>query len=478
MAIFKTSDSLTGISGKIGGQSLSKQTQYNTIRNISQPAKFPTTLQARQRFNTSSITGTWRTLTPSQKQDYADTAFNYTYLNAFDIPITRTRFGVFNFIAQNLLLLGSGPLADAPVYIPVEIPVISVFDVSPTELIIQGSNVSSSYLYPLFVQVNLNPGQKGIGRQLRHVGNLTSAQLAANVDILPMILNYFSGGLNSSFLSFGVGTINQTTGNRAPDLNLITVELSTVLPCWNYIATFPFVTRQLFNALITPDGSKFTSIVWGAPGQYYVYDMLVPFDITSLANPQIVSLGNRWIQSAHFVDNGNILVVRRHNFNDIRTYDCTTPYSVIGATIRQEVPLAGFLSRMSPDGLKLINISGTVTSEWLMTTPFDLTTLTFVQDTSVITPVTSLFVSPDGRFLLTSRNVQLWSNYRLNVPWSLSSITPIVVNLNAISIIPQNNFPGICFSEDGKFLYQPIYQVNGGIVQTELCVPFTLPSSL
>lgn len=225
MAIFKPGIGIDGISGKIGGQSLSKQTQYNTIRNISQPAKAPTPKQSTQRFTTAVISNLWTSLTAGQKTAWNAAAIDYFYLNPFGVPVQRTGFNTFRYLAQNLNILELPPLLDPPTYIPIIEPTITIDSSTTNELIISGTDIESDYIYPLFVQINLPGGVLGFGRQTRHVGNLTPAQLTAGVNILPMLETYFGIPLRTAYISFAVDTVNSSTGNRAAEKTYINTTL-------------------------------------------------------------------------------------------------------------------------------------------------------------------------------------------------------------------------------------------------------------
>jgi hypothetical protein len=222
MAILKLGAFITALSGKIGGQSISNRSQSTTIRNITQTNTKPTVKQSKQRFQTAFISNAWQNLPQLDRDAFIAIAPSYTYKNRIGDTVSRTGFGVFNFINQNLSLVGSPLLFNSPGYTsPIKVE-ISIISANSSELIIQSSNTAANYLYALFCKPSLSLGRKAQRGDMLFIKNLTISELASGVDIVPFITDVFGPLTFPNNIGFFVSGIQTKTGNRAQAIDIFT----------------------------------------------------------------------------------------------------------------------------------------------------------------------------------------------------------------------------------------------------------------
>lgn len=267
MALIKLGAFITQLSGKIGGQSISNRGNVTTIRNITQPSPAASLLQSMQRSLTSTISNSWQFLTQTQRDAWAATAVNYTYENRVGQIITRNAYQTFCFCNQNLFLAGKPFIQNAPTYIPVTVPKYNIIDVSSGVFTVQSNNSTSAYLYAVFAQVNISQGATAQSSSMRFVGLLTSAQLLAGINLIPMLTSYYGALAFPNKIGVTIDPINQTTGNRKQFVEIIeNVTLPFIIevtvPAGGTI-TIPFVSGGVFAGNVNfGDGTIRTFNAW------------------------------------------------------------------------------------------------------------------------------------------------------------------------------------------------------------------------
>lgn len=214
MAIIKFAGIVEQMSGKIGGQSISNFGAFSTIRNITQANKTPTVKQSFQRTKIGELSNKWRFITQAQRNNWENTAFNYTYINRVGDEITRNRFQVFMFTNLNLKVINALQIDDAPAFIPIIIPNINLIDITTGQFTIQASNVSASQLYAINGVANLSFGKKANKNLLRQISVIDAEQLFNGYSVIPALENTFGPITFPNHIAISVITINKTTGNR------------------------------------------------------------------------------------------------------------------------------------------------------------------------------------------------------------------------------------------------------------------------
>jgi len=237
MALLKLGGIITEMSGKLGGQSISQTRNGVTIRNIGQGPKMPSSKQSQQRFITAGIANSWQHLTQPQRQTFIDGSVDYKYVNQVGEEITRNGFQTYCFINQNLTVSDSINLKSAPIFIPINPPVIQNKSLNDSEFVIQADNVEVAYSYVVYCSINYSLGNKTFTGIPIEIIQIDSAQLQLGFDLVPRILNTFTTEGRRFKAVIQVVAINAATGNRdlTPQTIVQQIEFSGLdLPLISY----------------------------------------------------------------------------------------------------------------------------------------------------------------------------------------------------------------------------------------------------
>jgi hypothetical protein len=264
MARIKQDPSIPNLSGKIGGQSIARTQRVAYIRNITQTNTSPTLKQSKQRFTTAHLTTLYGTLAPGDVTLWSNASLDYEKINRKGETITRNGFQTYLFINQNNILLNVSIEAKPPAYIVVNTPTIIIDSDLTGKLIISSAVVGWTQTYLVFAQPYLGGGETmNFGKGVI-VGQITQAQLEAEIDILPMIENTFQALENEMTIGFYLSALVTNNGNRDQFPNMYQAEVQTsVVPLSvDILSYYPLVanTQDYFgNNNGTAVGSSLTS---------------------------------------------------------------------------------------------------------------------------------------------------------------------------------------------------------------------------
>lgn len=168
-------------------------------------------------------------------------------------------------------------------------------------------------------------------------------------------------------------------------------------------------------------------------------------------------------RSMHMTDDGTKLFISATGGDAIYRWNLSTPYEITTATYlnsfafgTQVVDPSGF--SISPDGTKLwvLSLATDIVYSYSMSTPFDLTTMTYdtvslTVTTQEATPV-GMRVKPDGtRLWVIGTTNDIVREYTVSTPWDLSTA---VFSTSSIATTAQDTAPqDFCWSGDGLKLY-------------------------
>lgn len=483
MAQFKTDPLLSGISGKIGGQSLSNQSQYNTIRNITQPTKNPNLLQLRARSQTARIATLWKNLSAAEKLSYETEAPAYKYLDAFGNEKSRTGYGLFLYLNQNLSLNDTSPPTTAPAFVAPIPPVIIIVSSDVSSLIISAQNINASYTYLLYASVNLPFGRLGTKKYERFCAFLSYAELVAGVDIFPQIENTFPFEMITPNISFSIASMHITTGNRMLGPTILTIDL-TAQPDIIYFSSFNSQARINGHAW-SQDGLKYTSQLLNAAQR--IYNLTTPYDLSTatffgLGGNPAGNTGNIIFQNSALLS-----ITGRFTVSPIllQQYNCITPLSYVGATLAATINVLGTgspnLVYIDPTGTILIGGTNGGIQKYSLSTPFSLATATLTQQNLVylMSDARSGTFSYNGRYYYETDGFYL-KQYLLNSAYDLASISSTLVYNTDVSVIPglgASAYISLFLSNDGQYLSIGVYRGASVVPNTfvfKLLTPFML----
>lgn len=256
MALIKLGGFITQLSGKIGGQTISNRGSQTTIRNIVHTNKTPTPKQSVQRYQTARIVNRYLFLSDIQKNAWATASADYEYINRVGDTMTRTAFGTFCFLNQNLSLIGQAIRNSPPLYVPAVSPTITIDNYGSSSLDISSSDADSIYTYALYAVANLSAGATGQRGKMRFCGTISESDLTAGINIIPQIENVFGPLSMPNNIGFFISAINTDTGNRTQNETIYTQEVISGIPT-NFDVDYQAVLDYaVLNGISTPTSSQ------------------------------------------------------------------------------------------------------------------------------------------------------------------------------------------------------------------------------
>lgn len=256
MALIKLGAFITALSGKIGGQSISNRAQQTTIRNIVHTNKTATPKQSVQRFQTAHISNRFIFLSALQKSAWNAAAVDYEYVNRIGDTVNRNGFGTFSFLNQNLYLIGEPIKNSPPLYAAAVNPTIVIDNYGLSTLDISAADADADYTYVLFAAANMSAGASAQNGIMRFCGPISAADLLAGINIIPQIETVFDVLTFPNNIGFRIDAINTSTGNRAADAQLFTVEVVST-PVINYDPDYQAILDYaVLNGISTPTASQ------------------------------------------------------------------------------------------------------------------------------------------------------------------------------------------------------------------------------
>jgi DNA-binding beta-propeller fold protein YncE len=252
------------------------------------------------------------------------------------------------------------------------------------------------------------------------------------------------------------------------------------MTAWDISTTVHLQNKSLTivaSLFIKSDGLKMYVI--GNSDRVNEYDLSTAWDISSAAFLQVFSVNSEDInpQGLFFKPDGTKMYVSGRTSRNTNEYDLSTPWDITSATFLQLLDVSGKDTSptalfFKPDGLKfyLLGDASNSIHEYDLSVAWDITSSTFLQTLSVVGQDASpkgLFFKPDGLKMYVTGSVQDKINeYDLSVAWDISSST--FLQLFSISQTPFSF--GLFFKPDGSKFYVPDSAFNR-VAEFDLPVP-------
>ena len=211
-----------------------------------------------------------------------------------------------------------------------------------------------------------------------------------------------------------------------------------------------------------PDGTKMY-IIGSSGDDVNEYDLSTAWDITTASYLQNFSVSAQESSptGVFFKPDGTKMYVIGAAGDDVNEYDLSTAWDITTASYLQNFSVSAQESSptgifFKPDGLKMyiIGSSGDDVNEYDLSTAWDITTASYLQNFSVSAQEaspTGIFFKPDGTKMyvigFTGDDV---NEYDLSTAWDVSTAS----YLQNFSVSAQNSVPtGIFFKSDGLKMY-------------------------
>ena len=211
-----------------------------------------------------------------------------------------------------------------------------------------------------------------------------------------------------------------------------------------------------------PDGTKMY-VVGYAGDSVYEYDLSTAWDVSAASFLQSKSVAAQETSpyDIFFKPDGTKMYVVGISGDDVNEYNLSTAWDISTASFLQSKSVAAQETTpvglfFKPDGTKMyvLGFSGDDVNEYNLSTPWDVSTSSFLQNFSVLAQddsPTGLFFKPDGTKMYVVGNTGDDVNeYNLSTPWDVSTSS----FLQSFNVAAQDTQPyGLFFKPDGTKMY-------------------------
>jgi len=272
----------------------------------------------------------------------------------------------------------------------------------------------------------------------------------------------------------------------------------TLSTAWDVsAASFDFPTEGYFSVaaqdtfpqgiFFKPDGTKMY-VIGAAGDDVNEYDLSTAWDITTASYLQNFSVAAQETNptGSFFKPDGTKMYVIGSAGDDVNEYDLSTAWDITTASYLQNFSVAAQETVpegifFKPDGTKMY-ILGNDVNEYDLSTAWDITTASYLQNFSVAAQETTtqgIFFKPDGtKMYVTGNTGDDVNEYDLSTAWDITSAS----YLQNFSVAAQETSPqGIFFKPDGTKMYvignsgDAVWQYSTGFVGD---ATFTYPASV
>lgn len=281
---------------------------------------------------------------------------------------------------------------------------------------------------------------------------------------------------NPSGLSFnGDGTKMYICGTTGDDINQYALSTPWDVSSATYVQNFSVSSQDL-----TPSGIYFD---YNASNFYVVgtgNDRVYAYTIKgfSVAAQDTIPTG------LFFKPDGTKMYIAGSQGDDVNEYDLSTAWDITTATYLQNFSVAAqeaipFDLFFKPDGTKMyiLGLSGLDVNEYSLSSAWDVSTASYVQNFSISARDNSpqgLFFKPDGTkmYFLGGQNDSVYE-YTLSTPWDISTATYV----QAKSVNAQSEPSSLSFKTDGTKMYIVGQSINDKIDQYDLATAWDISTA-
>jgi DNA-binding beta-propeller fold protein YncE len=264
------------------------------------------------------------------------------------------------------------------------------------------------------------------------------------------------------------GTKMYVIGQFGDDVNEYDLSTAWDVTSASYLQNFSVAAQETLPSglFFKPDGLKMYVIGFSGD-DVNEYNLSTAWDITSASYLQNFSVAAQETQpqGMFFKPDGTKMYVIGLIGRDVNEYDLSTAWDVTSASYLQNFSVAAQeLSPQGvffkPDGLKMyvVGASGDDVNEYDLSTAWDITTTSYLQNFSVSaqeTFLTGIFFKPDGSkmYVIGDTGDAVYS-YTLSTAWDVSAASFDFPTEGYFSVAAQETAPqGIFFKPDGTKMY-------------------------
>ncbi len=291
---------------------------------------------------------------------------------------------------------------------------------------------------------------------------LTAAELDTNTDgttisfTLTASHNATVAGLTTLELTIEPGAVSDTAGN--PIMSTFDVSTASFVDAFNVSAQDSTPTGMAFSS----NGIKMFVVGW-FDEDINEYNLTSPWDVSTatFVDAFDVSAQDTKPRGMAFSSNGTKMFVVGNDGDDINEYNLTSPWDVSTATFvdafdvsAQDNTPTGMAFSSNGTKMFVVGNDGDDINEYNLTSPWDVSTATFVDATSVSAQdfiLSGMAFSSNGtKMFVVGEFYNNINEYNLTSPWDVSTATFV----DAFDVSAQETSPtGMAFSSNGTKMF-------------------------
>jgi len=275
-------------------------------------------------------------------------------------------------------------------------------------------------------------------------------------------------------------------GNIGDDINEYTLGTAFDVSTASFVDSFSVKAQEIgpLSLAFSSDGAKMF-VVGNVGDAVYEYTLNNAFTLfpTFVDSFSVAGQDTNPLGLAFSSDGAKMFVVGSIG-NDVNEYTLTTPFDVSTASFVDSFSVAGQETgpaglAFSSDGTKMfvVGTSGVDVNEYTLTTPFDVSTASFVDSFSVtaqeINPQGLAFSSDGGKMFVLGAVGDDVNEYTLTTPFDVSTASFV----DSFSVAAQDTLPvSLAFSSDGTKMFVVGF-VGRDINEYTLTTPFDVSTA-
>ncbi len=291
---------------------------------------------------------------------------------------------------------------------------------------------------------------------------LTVAELDTNADDTTISFTLTTShlatvaGMSTPELTIEPGAVSDTAGN--PIMSTFDVSTASFVDAFNVTAQDSTPTGMAFSS----NGIKMFVVGW-FDEDINEYNLTSPWDVSTatFVDAFDVSAQDTKPRGMAFSSNGTKMFVVGNDGDDINEYNLTSPWDVSTATFvdafdvsAQDNTPTGMAFSSNGTKMFVVGNDGDDINEYNLTSPWDVSTATFVDAFDVSAQETSptgmAFSSNGTKMFVVGSNGDDINEYNLTSPWDVSTATFV----DAFDVTAQDLFPtGMAFSSNGTKMF-------------------------
>jgi len=257
-------------------------------------------------------------------------------------------------------------------------------------------------------------------------------------------------------------------------LSVVGAEVGASVSSASYLQSFSVSSQENvpYGIFIRPDGTKMY-IVGESGDDVNEYDLSTAWDISTASYVQNFSVAaqDTTPTDVFFKTDGTKMYVLGLSGDDVNEYNLSTPWDISTATYLQNFSIASqegspFGMHIKPDGTKIyiLGFSDNV-NEYNLSTPWDISTASFIQNFSVAAQdrqAGGIYITEDGTSLYISGiSSDSIYEYYLSTAWDISTASFV----DGFSVAAQSTGPlGLFFKPDISKFYVVDF-INKGVFE-------------